>query len=157
MRVRVIAAFVAIIALAGCSKSAGSTPPSPSSVPPTPATSPTPSEAPTTPAASTGDLSGSWTGQWERVGIAGQGTMDLTLQQQGSTLTGSIEFHDSLCLTPARRLTGTVAGNAVRLSVDDGGTQATFTGTLTGSTLAGDATVTCHGLTGGATWTVSRS
>ncbi len=156
MRFRVVAVVIAVVALSGCSKSAGSTLPSPSSVPPTPVATLTPSEAPSTSAAST-DLSGTWTGQWERVGIAGQGAMDLTLQQQGSALTGSIEFHDSLCLTPARQLTGVVAGNAVQFSVNEGGTAATFTGTLRGTTLSGQATVSCQGLTGGATWTVSRS
>jgi hypothetical protein len=112
---------------------------------------------PTSPGTSSSDLSGTWTGQWQRVGIAGQGPMTLTLQESGSTLSGSVEFNGSLCVTPAKQLTGTVLADLVHFGVDEAGTVATFTGKLTGSTLAGVASVTCKGLTGGARWTVSRS
>ena len=148
--------LLAAAVLLGCGRSDGSGTPSPSGVPPTSTVVLPPSAIATSPVGSTTDLSGTWTGQWRRVGIAGQGPMDLTLQQQGNTLSGSVEFRGSLCITPARQLTGTVIGDVVHLAVDQSGTVATLTGKLTGSTLSGVATVTCQGLTGGAKWTVSR-
>ena len=152
-----IVALVAVVSLAACSKSSDSGTPTVSGVPPTSVATVPPSAMPTSPGISSGDLSGTWTGTWERVGVAGQGEADLTLQQQGATLSGTIEFKDSLCVTPARQLSGAATGSVVNLAVDDGGTVATFTGKLTGSTLSGVATVTCQGATGAAKWAVSRS
>ena len=150
-------ALVAVVSFAACSKSSDSGTPTVSGVPPTSVATVPPSAMPTSPGTSSSDLSGTWTGQWQRVGIAGQGPMTLTLQESGSTLSGSVEFKGSLCVTPAKQLTGTVLSDLVHFGVDEGGTVATFTGKLTGSTLAGVASVTCKGLTGGARWTVSRS
>jgi len=152
----VLVALVVAVSLAACSKSSPSAT-SPSSAPPTSVATSSPSLTETSPAGSSGDLAGTWTGQWQRVGIAGQGPMTLMLQRSGTTLSGSVEFEGSLCLTPAKQLTGTALADLVHFGVDEGGTVATFTGKLTGSTLVGVASVTCKGLTGGARWTVSRS
>ena len=102
-------------------------------------------------------LAGSWKGTWTRTSpLAGNGNITLDLQQQGQALSGKITLTGSACLTDGASITGTLNGQAMTLSVDQGGAKATFTGQVSASSISGNMQVTCSGVTGNGTWTASK-
>jgi hypothetical protein len=100
--------------------------------------------ASTTAAAASG-LSGTWSGQYSG---AGQGTFNLTWQQAGSDLSGTITISGSAPTS----LTGTVAGNTIRFGTV-GSTAITYSGSFSGNTMSG----TYQAPAGNGSWTATKT
>jgi hypothetical protein len=88
--------------------------------------------------------------------------MTLVLQQNGASVTGTIDVTSSACLTKGP-VSGTMAGSTLTLHATTpavtGPGEATgdYQATLSGNTIKGTLTVTCSVGTGVGTWQVSRS
>ena len=103
-----------------------------------------------------GALTGTWSGPWQRTSPPpGGGTNALTLQQRGSELTGKLVAVGSACLT-TEQITGTVRGTAVDFHVVGGSATAKYTGSVSGNSMSGTATVTCAAGTGTAKWQLTK-
>jgi hypothetical protein len=111
-------------------------------------TAPPTSTAPTTAAttAAAAGLSGSWSGQYSG---AFTGTFQLSWQQTGSTLSGTITLSTSGTVP----LTGTVNGSQINFGTV-GSAAITYTGTVSGSSMSGSYQI--NGAAGGP-WSATKS
>jgi hypothetical protein len=98
-------------------------------------------------AASSGGLSGSWSGQYSG---ASDGTFQLTWQQSGSDLSGTIAISD-FGDTPIP-INGTVNGGKITFGTV-GGLAVTFTGSTSGNSMSG----TYHSPAGDGTWNANKT
>jgi len=97
--------------------------------------------------ASSGGLSGSWSGQYSG---ASEGTFQLTWQQSGSDLSGTIAISD-FGGTPIP-INGTVNGGKITFGTV-GGLAITFTGSTSGNTMSG----TYHAPNGDGNWNANKT
>ena len=103
------------------------------------------------------NVTGSWTGTWRSSRFPGTGTVSVRLTQVGTQFNGSIVITGSPFFT-----TGTVSGTVGRTnlafgSVFSGGFQATFSGSLTPTSVSGFYTATGPGLNDQGTFQVTRA
>jgi hypothetical protein len=106
-----------------------------------------PSVPPSSSAASSGGLSGTWSGQYSG---ASSGTFNLTWQQSGANLSGTIMI-SGLGNAPIS-INGTVSGSTI--SFGTVGTAAvTYSGTVSGTTMSG----TYQSPTGDGNWTAAKA
>ena len=118
-----------------------SQPPSSPSASPTPDPTPTPTPSPS-PTSSATDLTGTWTGTWTAASPdTSTGGLRVTWTQEGSDLTGTMIIGKSAC-APGGAVEGSVTGDNVTFTVP-GTDPFVFTGTLSGSTIAGSFTRAC--------------
>ena len=124
-----------------------------------------PAVVPTLSTASTAGPSatGTWSGTWTRTApIAGSGTMTFVLQQQGQSITGTIDVGGSSCLTKGA-VTGSLNATTITLHAKtpaiNGGGDATgdYDATLSGDTMTGKIKVTCSSGTGVGTFDLKRT
>jgi hypothetical protein len=100
---------------------------------------------------------GEWSGTWKRTSSPPTtGTMTVTFTQTGSKLSGSENVVGSACLTE-HNVTGGSKGGKVTWSVSATGISAKYAGTIKGKKLTGKLTVTCSGLTGVGTFSLTKS
>ncbi len=132
---------VVTVALAACSKSAGTTTPVTSGPETTtlatsaPATSAAPSPSAPETSAPGGALSGTWNGTYDsKLGVSG--TFTATFVQTGDEISGDITIKGSPCVSH-----GTVKGSVTGSSIEFGAVQAertvSFKGTLSGDRMSG--------------------
>jgi hypothetical protein len=143
--------LIAAALAAGCGGSGGgggsSSPPS-SPPPSTQTTSPstsTPSTSTSTSTSSASDLSGKWNGTYSG---AYTGTFTLTWQQSGSKLSGTIDLSQG----GANSVNGTVNGGSIKFGTV-GGPDITYTGSASGSSMAGSYNTPG----GGGSWSANRT
>jgi hypothetical protein len=115
-----------------------------------PTTSISPTEPP--PSADDGDdVSGTWSGTWQNTSPDGSsGTFEMTLEQDGSAMTGSIVVHDTPCLS-AGEISGVVSNGEIQFGAVKAQSQIVFTGSLgEGDTMGGSyqASANCADATG---------
>jgi hypothetical protein len=114
-------------------------------------------------AAAAAPAAGTWTGTWIRTApVAGNGTYTFVLQQQGQTITGTIEATGSSCLTKGP-VSGTLSGTKLTLHAEtpaiSGGGQAIgdYDATLAANKITGNIKVTCSTGTGVGTMDLTKS
>ena len=102
-------------------------------------------------------VAGEWTGTWKRTSPPPTtGTMTFTLTQHGAKLSGTVQVVGSACLT-TNKVHGTVNGKKVTVAVSEATVTAKYTGAVSGSTMSGSLAVTCSGLKGVGTFSLSRT
>lgn len=156
---------LAALAVAACSSPASAPPattPTPAATvaatPTAPLATSTATAAATAPATGGAGATGAWSGTWKRLApAAGNGSLALTLQQQGTTLTGQIQLLDSACFTKPEPLIGTLQGTTAAFAVANDGITASFKGDLAGTSISGTMLVTCAAGTGTGTWQATKS
>jgi len=148
--------LVLVIAACGKSGDAGSGSATPPAVPaPAPAPSPTPAGSATSPAApapAAGELTGEWSGSWNRTKPV-RGGGELHLSVGAKTMLKRV---GTACPPEETPATVTVSGNAVKIEVSTDDLKASYTGTRTGDDISGDLTTTCKAGTGTGTWKLSK-
>lgn len=100
---------------------------------------------------------GTWKGTWERTyppNMPGGGAMTLNVSASGL---GTITSEGSLCITPDTPITIAIDGTNVHMQVKSGETTADYTATISGTEMAGTATVTCKPGTGKAKFKLTKS
>ena len=111
------------------------------------------SSAPTKAASAAGE----WSGTWKRTSPPPTtGTMTVTFTQHGSTLSGSEQVVGSACLS-TNEVAGTLKSGKVTWTVSDGGIKANYAGTISGKKLSGKLKVTCSGLVGVGTFSLTKT
>jgi|HubBroStandDraft_3_1064219.scaffolds.fasta_scaffold41097_3 heat shock protein HslJ len=146
------------VALAACSghpsssNDPGSSTTAHSSAPAASAPAATPSSSPATSSATTASsLDGTWSGQYSG---AFSGTFTLTWQQSGSHLKGTIHISNPDQTMP---INGTVNGGQIQFGTV-GSTAITYSGTISGSSMAGNYQVGVQGSSSaGGPWSASKS
>ncbi len=104
------------------------------------------------------DISGSWNGTWRNTNPVHEGTMNVTLLQNGAAFTGNVTMTNVPVINTVQGpISGTISGNVVSASTTDPGvTRITTNMTLSpdGWTMNGTYVLTPGDFTG--TLTVSR-
>ena len=100
---------------------------------------------------------GEWSGTWKRTSSPPTtGTMTVTFTQTGSKVSGSEEVEGSACLT-THDVKGTVKAGKIAWAVSETGIKAKYAGSISGKKLTGKLSVTCSGLTGVGTFSLTKS
>ena len=83
------------------------------------------------------DVGGAWSGEWLGSGGGHNGTLNLTLKQSGSKVSGDVTIAAARFLGTRRTVTGNIGGDRVTLSQEDG--EWRFELTVNGDEMSGTA------------------
>ena len=151
------AALALATAAAACSdQPAVTSGPTAGSTGPTAPTGTPTTEAPTPPPSNADSLAGAWDGSWQNSSPdSSSGTFELDWQQDGDTLSGTIEVHGTGCFGEGS-VDGTLNGSQIEFGIVSGGAQITYTGAVTNDGLSGtySANAACGNAEGD--WTAVR-
>lgn len=165
LQIVVVLACVALLATA-CTKSStgnggggGGQPTGTGSVQPTaslqPSETPTQSSSETGDPTPEGDLSGKWSGTWANsTPDTSTGTFELTWQQNGTALIGTIVIDGTPCLSGGA-VTGKLRGSLISFGVVSGQVEVNYAGTFSGDTMSGSYATSCGNA--GGEWTATKT
>lgn len=123
---------------------------------PTATTGTTPTEETSAPSDVGASLSGKWDGSWQNSSPdSSSGTFELEWQQDGDTLSGTIEVRGTGCFDEGS-VDGTLNGSQIEFGIVSGGAKITYTGAVTADGLSGtySANAACGNAEGD--WTAVR-
>jgi hypothetical protein len=82
-------------------------------------------------------LAGKWDGSWQNSSPdSSSGTFELEWQQDGDTLSGTIEVHGTGCFSEGS-VDGTLNGSQIEFGIVSGGAKISYTGAVTADGLSG--------------------
>jgi hypothetical protein len=100
---------------------------------------------------------GEWSGTWKRTSAPPTtGTMTVTFTQTGTKLSGSENVVGSACLTN-HDVKGSAKSGKVAWTVSESNIKANYTGSISGKKLTGKLSVTCSGVTGVGTFSLTKT
>jgi hypothetical protein len=152
-----LAALVLATTAAACSDEPALTSgPTGGSTSPATTTGSTTTEETTPPPSNAESLAGKWDGSWQNSSPdSSSGTFELEWQQDGDTLSGTIEVRGTGCFDEGS-VDGTLNGSQIEFGIVSGGAKITYTGAVTNDGLSGtySANAACGNAEGD--WTAVR-